>query len=104
MTGYQVYWCVGGWYHGGNIISVGAGDTAVTITDRIPGLTYGVAIVALSDHLPSPADVVMITLGGSGWMYHTDVCHILKFTYGITVACICTYFIQWESSLQIFSD
>ena len=104
MTGYQVYWCVGGWYHGGNIISVGAGDTAVTMTDRIPGLTYGVAIVALSDHLPSPADVVMIKLGGSGWMYHTDVCHILKFTYGIAVACICTYFIQWESSLQIFSD
>ena len=81
MTGYQVYWCVGGWYDGGNIISVGTEDTAVTITDRIPGLTYGVAIVALSDHLPSPVAVVMITLGESGWMYHTDVCHILKSTY-----------------------
>ena len=100
-VGYWVYWSVGGQYDSGNIISVGAGDTAVTITDRIPGLTYNVTIVALSDLLPSPVAVVMITLGesvsgGSSWMYHTDVCHILKSTYGIAVACICSYLIHQE--------
>ena len=35
-------------------MSVGADDTAVTITGRTRGLTYDVTIVALSDHLPSP--------------------------------------------------
>ena len=57
-----MYWSVGGQYDSGNI-SVGAGDTAVTITGRTTYLTYDVTVVALSDHLPSPAAVVMITLG-----------------------------------------
>ena len=95
-VGYWVYWSVGGQYDTGNIISVGAGDTAVTITDRIPGLTYNVTIVALSDLLPSPVAVVMITLGESVSVGCTDVCHILKSTYGIAVACICSYLIQQE--------
>ena len=87
-----MYWSVGGQYDSGNI-SVGAGDTSVTIAGRTSGLTYDVTLVALSDHLPSPADVVMITLGKCGCMYHTDVCHILKFTYGIAVACICSCYL-----------
>lgn len=70
-----MYWSVGGQYDNGSI-SVGGGDTTVTITGRTTYLTYDVTIVALSDHLPSPADVVMITLGESGCTYHTDVCHI----------------------------
>ena len=53
MTGYQVYWSGGGGSDSSNM-SVGAGDTAVTITGLTPGLTYDVTIVALSDHLPSP--------------------------------------------------
>ena len=53
MTGYRVYWSRVGGSDSGNM-SVGAGDTAVTITGRTPGLTYDVTIVALSDHLPSP--------------------------------------------------
>ena len=73
-----MYWSVGGQYDSGNI-SVGAGDTAVTITGRTTYLTYDVTIVALSDHLPSPAAVVMITLGepvNLSCMYHVDVCQI----------------------------
>ena len=62
MTGYRVCWSVGGQYDSGNM-SVGARDTAVTITGRTTYLTYDVTVVALSDHLPSPAAVVMITLG-----------------------------------------
>ena len=63
VTGYQVYWSGGGGYDHGNM-SAGTEDTAVTITDRIPGLTYNITIVALSDHLPSPAmGAVMVTLG-----------------------------------------
>ena len=62
MTGYQVYWSRGGGYDSGNM-SVGAGDVAVTITGSTPGLTYNITIVALSDHLPSPAVAVMVTLG-----------------------------------------
>ena len=61
MTGYQVYWSGGGGYDRGNM-SVGAEDTAVTITGRTPGLTYDIKIVALSDQLPSPAVAVMVTL------------------------------------------
>ena len=53
MTGYQVYWSRVGGSDSGNM-SVGAGDTAVTITGLTPGLTYNATIVALSDHLPSP--------------------------------------------------
>ena len=63
MTGYRVYWSGGGGCDSGNM-SVGAGDTAVTITGLTPGLTYNVTIVALSDHLPSPVvGPVMVTLG-----------------------------------------
>ena len=63
MTGYQVYWSGGGGSDSGNM-SAAAGDTALTITGRTPGLTYDVTIVALSDHLPSPVvGAVMVTLG-----------------------------------------
>ena len=45
-------------------MSVGADDTAVTVTDLTPGLTYYITMVALSDHLPSPAvGVVVVTVG-----------------------------------------
>ena len=63
VTGYQVYWSGGGGYDSGNM-SVEAEDTAVTVTDRIPGRTYNITIVALYDHLPSPVvGAVMVTLG-----------------------------------------
>ena len=61
VTGYQVYWSGEGGYDSGNM-SAGAEDRAVTITGRTPGLTYDITIVALSDHLPSPAATVMVTL------------------------------------------
>ena len=62
VTGYQVYWSGVGGCDSDNM-SVGAGDTAVTITGLTPGLTYDVTIVALSDHLPSPVvGPVMITV------------------------------------------
>ena len=65
MTGYQVYWTGVHEYDSGNM-SVEAGDTAVIITGCIPGLTYDVTIVALSDHLPSPVmGSAMVTLGKS---------------------------------------
>ena len=75
-----MYWSVAGQYDSGNV-SVGAGDTVVTITGRTTYLTYDVTIVALSDHVPSPTAVVMITLGepvNLSCMYHIDVCHILS--------------------------
>ena len=63
VTGYQVYWSGGGGYDSGNM-SAGADDRAVTITERTPGLTYNITVVALSDHLPSPTvGAVMVTLG-----------------------------------------
>ena len=54
VTGYQVYWSGDGGADSGNM-SVGAGDTAVTITGLTSGLTYDITLVALSDQLPSPA-------------------------------------------------
>ena len=66
VTGYQVYWSGDGGADSGNM-SLSAetwGTPAVTITDLIPGLTYNITIVALSDHLPSPVvGAVMVTLG-----------------------------------------
>ena len=63
VTGYHVYWSGDGGADSGNM-SARALDTAVTITDLTPGFTYNITIVALSDHLPSPAvGVVMVTLG-----------------------------------------
>ena len=62
MTGYQVYWSGSGGYDSGNM-SVGARDIAVTVTDCTPNLTYNITMVAFSDHLLSPAVVVMLTLG-----------------------------------------
>ena len=59
---YWVCWSVGGQYDSGNM-SVGAGDTAVTITGRTTYVTYDVTVVAFSDHLPSPVAVVTVTLG-----------------------------------------
>ena len=61
VTGYQVYWSGGGDIDSGNM-SAGPEDRTVTITGRTPGLTYTTTIVALSDHLPSPAVAVMVTL------------------------------------------
>ena len=71
VTGYQVYWGGSGGTDIGNM-SAGVVDTAVTITDRSPDLTYNVTIVALSDHLPSPVvGSAMVTLGKSHkcWLY-----------------------------------
>ena len=63
VTGYQVYWSGGGGYDSGNM-SAGAEDRAVTVTDRTPGLTYNITIVALSDHVPSPTvGAIIVTLG-----------------------------------------
>ena len=63
VTGYQVYWSGDGGYDSGNM-SMGADDRTVLVTDRIPGLTYNITILALSDHLPSAAvGTVMVTLG-----------------------------------------
>ena len=74
MTGYHVYWSGDGGADSGNM-SVGADDTAVTITGRTPDLTYNITMVALSDHLPSPAvGTVMVTLGES---------HMLKRSGGL---------------------
>ena len=61
MTGYQVYWSGSGGVDGGNM-STGAEDVAVTVTGRTPGLTYTITIVALSDHLPSPAVAMTVIL------------------------------------------
>ena len=75
VTGYQVYWSGGGGADSGNM-HVGAENRAVTITGRTSGLTYDITIVALSDHLPSPAIAVMVTLSkprSVGCMYHTDI-------------------------------
>ena len=63
VTGYQVYWSGGGGYDSGNM-SMGAEDTTVHVTDRIPGLAYNITVVAFSDHLPSAVvGAVMVTLG-----------------------------------------
>ena len=63
VTGYQVYWSGGGGYDSGNMSAEGE-DRTVTITGRTSGLTYNITLVALSDHLPSPAmGAVMVTLG-----------------------------------------
>ena len=62
VSGYQVYWSGGGGADTGNM-SIGAGDTAVTISGLTPGLTYDITLVALSDGLPSPVTVVTVTLG-----------------------------------------
>ena len=66
---YQVYWSEVGGSDSGNM-SVGAGDTAVTITGRTYNLTYDVTIVALSDHLPN-VGAVTVTLGEvhKCWLY-----------------------------------
>ena len=78
MTGYHVYWSGDGGADSGNMsLRAGTWGTAVTITGLIPGLTYNITLVALSDHLPSPAvGVVMVTLGelstGIGCISYTD--------------------------------
>ena len=76
-----MYWSGGGGYDSGNM-SVGAEDRAVTITERIPGLTYNITMVALSDHLPSPTlGAVMVTLGEphvlTGSVSCIDISHAL---------------------------
>ena len=73
MTRYQVYWSGGGGVDSGNM-SVGARDGAVTVPDCTPGLTYNITIVALSDHLPSPAVAVMLTLGEPHILTGSDSC------------------------------
>ena len=71
MTGYRVYWSGVEGSDSGNM-SVGGGDTAVTITGLTPDLIYDVTIVALSDHLPSPVvGSAMVSLGIShkNWLF-----------------------------------
>ena len=78
MTGYQLYWSRVGGSDSGNM-SIGARDTAVTITGHTLDLTYDVTMVALSDHLPSPVvcSAVLVTLGETHkcWLY-ADIHHI----------------------------
>ena len=62
VSGYKVYWNGGGGADTGNM-SVGADDTAVTISGLTPGLTYEITLVALSENLPSPAVAVTVILG-----------------------------------------
>ena len=62
VSGYEVYWSGGGGADTGNM-SVGADDTAVTISGLTPGLTYEITLVALSENLPSPAVAVTVILG-----------------------------------------
>ena len=64
VSGYKVYWSGGGGADTGNM-SIGAGDTAVTITGLTTGLMYDITLVALSDQLPSPIATVTITLSES---------------------------------------
>ena len=78
VTGYQVYWSGGGGADTGNM-SIGAGDTAVTITGLTTGLTYNITLVGLSDYLPSPPVPVTITLGESNIV----VCQMFS-CYGIS--------------------
>ena len=72
------------------IWGVGARSSNVRISGLIPNLTYNITMVALSDHLPSPAVVVMVyTLGETHSYiernYWPDlsycVCHNSKFVY-----------------------
>jgi len=51
VTGYRIYWS-GGSDQGS--VNASATDNAVTISGRSHGLTYGISMVALSVHLPSP--------------------------------------------------
>ena len=61
VTGYQINWSGGS--HQGSM-NASAGDTAVTISGRSPGLVYTISIMALSDQLPSPqVGPVPVTLG-----------------------------------------
>ena len=82
VTGYQVCWSGGGGYDSGNM-SVEGEDRAVTITGHIPGLTYNITIVALSDHLPSAVvGAVMVSLGESqlltGSIDSIDIRYIIR--------------------------
>ena len=77
-----MYWSGGGGADSGNMSAEGE-DTAVTITDHIPGLTYNITIVAFSNHLPSPAaGAVMVTLGESqlltGSIDSIDIRYIIR--------------------------
>ena len=51
VTGYRIYWS-GGSDQGS--VDANATDDAVNISGRSHGLVYGISMVALSDHLPSP--------------------------------------------------
>ena len=85
MTGYQVYWSGGGGADSGNM-SAGAEDRAVTVTGRTPGLTYVITLVALSDHLPSPAVAVTVTLSkprSVTCMCHTEMSYATSMTNAI---------------------
>ena len=82
VTGYQVYWSGGGGVDSGNM-SAGPEDRIVTITGRTPGLTYTTTIVALSDHLPSPAVAVTVTLSkprSVACMCHTEMSYVTSMT------------------------
>ena len=61
VTGYRIHW--NGVSDQGSM-NASAGDTAVTISGRSPGLVYTISIMALSDQLPSPeVGSVRVTLG-----------------------------------------
>ena len=63
VTGYRINWSQSGGSDQGSM-NASAGDTAVTISGRSPGLVYTISIMALSDQLPSPeVGPVTVTLG-----------------------------------------
>ena len=78
VSGYKVYWSGDGGGDTGNM-SVGADDRTATITGLIPGLTYNITLVGLSDYLPGPPVAVTITLGESSIV----VCQMFS-CYGIS--------------------
>ena len=97
VTGYQVYWSGDGGADSGNM-SVEAEDTAVTITDRTPGLTYNITLVALSNHLPSPAvGAVMVTLGADMVTFgepYAEIVVLLNIHIYVESAVVCKYLHQ----------
>ena len=97
VTGYQVYWSGNRGYDSGNM-SVGADDRTVTITGCTTGLTYNITLLALSDHLPSPAvGAVMVTLGADmvtlGEPY-AEIVVLLNIHIYVESAVVCKYLHQ----------
>ena len=53
LIGYRIYYSTSGANDSGRV-DVNALATNITISSRIPGVTYNITMVALSPHLPSP--------------------------------------------------